>query len=424
MWSSYRKALQPRADLRDILRAPPNRIPVLDGVRAIGILLVIALHCCFGLARLLPTEKRQAFINSLPSFLDIFWQARGSDIIFILCGLLVSWVLFREMDHQQTINIKAFYRKRILRIIPLYWLALLLYMLTDVDLIKYLLSNLLFVTNLLPKQRNIIPVGWSMETQVHFYLLLPFFVLWLARRQQPLLWIGLTILAAVAIRYVAVQLHPRLIDTPFHVLFDNRQYSHLYSGALYYKLPTRLGPFLMGIAVAWIWHYRPPVLIKTLKHPLLNFAVLLLGILLVQMALSIGIHNPADAFYHPFNEAQNIQYMVLNSYQFCLGVCLIILCALFPAGMSHALTRVLSVRCWHPVSELVYGLYLFHFLAIMLAAVMVFGSTDKETIISLGANVQTFLALFAIAVPLSLLIASLTYVFIEKPFIRLEQQHS
>lgn len=421
MWTSYRQCLQPRADLRDIFFAPTHRNGVLDGVRAIGILFVIGLHCCFGLARILPLEQRQAFMDDLPAAFDIFWQARGSDIIFILCGLLVSWVLFREMDRHHTIQIKAFYRKRLLRIVPLYWLAIFLYALTDLDSLEYLLSNLLFITNLLPNQSNIVPVGWSMETQVHFYLILPFLVLWLARCKSPLLWIGLAILIAVAIRYVAVQLHPRLIDTPFHVLFDSRRYSHLYSDALYYKLHTRLGPFLLGMAVAWIWHYQPPSILQALKKPAHNLAVLALGFLLVGSAVSIGIHNPADEFYHPFNEARNIQYMVLNSYQFCAGICLIILCALFPSGLSQQVARFLSLRCWHPISELVYGLYLFHFLAITIAAVMVFGTTDKETIINTGASVETFLALFAIALPLSLLIAGIMYIFVEKPFIRLER---
>src|SRR5690606_16624543 len=101
---------------------------------------------------------------------------------------------------------------------------------------------------------------------------------------------------------------------------------------------------------------------------------------LTGFAARIGIHNPADAFYHPFDTGRNLLYLVVNKYQYSAGVSMIILCGLFPAGLSHAVSRLLSLRLWHPFAELIYGLYLFHFIAIGIAGVLVFGTLDRTQI--------------------------------------------
>jgi len=419
MWQRYRKHLDPRADWRDILTPPANRIPVLDGVRAMGILLVIGLHCVFGVARILQAGDRDTFMAGLPHTMDMLWQARGSDTIFILCGLLVALVLFKEMDRSGGIDIRHFYRKRLMRIIPMYWFGLLLFLAFDPGRAKYLWSNLLFLSNIIPDQHNIIPVGWSMNIQVQFYVILPFVVLWLGRTQQPLQWLLASLLLAVVIRYLAVITHPPLQQLPFHILFDSKDYARLYSDALYYNLHTRIGPFLMGIAIAWIWHRKPQAITRFLATPLWGSLLLLTGITLVFLAARIGIHNPADAFYHPFDAQRNLVYLVTNKYQFSLGVSLVITCALFPAGLSTAVARLLSLRIWHPFAELIYGLYLFHFIAIGIAGIIVFGTLDRELITH--ANATTVAGIFVIAVILSLLLAALVYAFIEKPFIRMEK---
>ena len=420
MWQRYRKHFDPRADWRDICTPPANRIPALDGVRALGILLVIGLHCVFGVARLLEADNRALFVSELPRTLDILWQARGSDTIFILCGLLVALVLFKERDRTGGIDIRSFYRKRLMRIIPMYWFGILLFLAFDPGRVKYLWSNLLFLSNIVPDQHNIIPVGWSMNIQVQFYILLPFMVLWLAKRQHPLQWILSALIIAIALRYIAVMTHPPLQQLPFHILFDSREYSRLYSGALYYNLHTRIGPFFMGMLIAWIWHYRPARLLGYLANPAISSLLLIAGIVLMVLASRIGIHNPGDAFYQPFDSTRNLLYLVINKYQYSAGLSLVILCGLYPAGLSHAVSRLLSLRLWHPFAELIYGLYLFHFIAIGIAGVLVFGTLDRSQITH--ADTATVAAIFAIALVLSMLLAAIVYVLIEKPFIRMEKE--
>src|SRR5690242_19720185 len=106
-WRRYQDHLDIRADLRAIYTVPAKRVATLDGLRALGILLVIGLHSVFGASRMLEGDARLAYIESLPRAWDIFWQARGSNLIFILCGLLVSQVLLTELDKYNKINIKT-----------------------------------------------------------------------------------------------------------------------------------------------------------------------------------------------------------------------------------------------------------------------------------------------------------------------------
>lgn len=89
--------------------ASPGRIPELDSIRAIAILLVIGCHFA-GFSSLL---------WGLPSYGWI-----GVDIFFVLSGFLITSIL---IDLRGTKSpIKAFYTRRILRIFPVYYLMILM----------------------------------------------------------------------------------------------------------------------------------------------------------------------------------------------------------------------------------------------------------------------------------------------------------
>ncbi len=46
---------------------------VIDGMRAIGIVLVICFHVTIGLATLLEADSMQGYIDTLPSVVNIMW---------------------------------------------------------------------------------------------------------------------------------------------------------------------------------------------------------------------------------------------------------------------------------------------------------------------------------------------------------------
>ena len=82
-----------------------NRIPMLDGWRAISILLVMAGH-------LLPLGPSWLGLNELSG-------AAGMAIFFCLSGFLIVTFLYQGMP------VPVFLQKRIARIVPLAWTAVL-----------------------------------------------------------------------------------------------------------------------------------------------------------------------------------------------------------------------------------------------------------------------------------------------------------
>ena len=104
------------------------------------------------------------------------WGANGVDIFFVISGFV--------MIYTQTVNPKTtfnFYKSRILRIVPIYWLItsfiIIIYFLFSglfksftID-IKSSVSSFLFISQLLNNSYPIINLGWTLEWEMLFYLI-------------------------------------------------------------------------------------------------------------------------------------------------------------------------------------------------------------------------------------------------------------
>jgi hypothetical protein len=87
-----------------------SHLPSLDGVRAFSILLVILAHSSTAL-------RRFAYFNDFGTL--------GVCIFFVISGLLITWLMIRERDATGTFSLRDFYIRRFLRIIPAFWLLIL-----------------------------------------------------------------------------------------------------------------------------------------------------------------------------------------------------------------------------------------------------------------------------------------------------------
>jgi peptidoglycan/LPS O-acetylase OafA/YrhL len=87
----------------------PKRIPELDGLRGISILLVLAFHY-------IGVEQTHSFLGFISSY---GWC--GVDLFFVLSGFLIGRILIEQRE--ATNYYQVFYSRRAFRILPLFLLC-------------------------------------------------------------------------------------------------------------------------------------------------------------------------------------------------------------------------------------------------------------------------------------------------------------
>ena len=146
-----------------------RRFGSLDGLRAISILAVIWHHTA------------PSWVSGAAAHVG----SEGVSLFFAISGFLITTLLLRERDRRGHVDLKAFYWRRALRIFPLYYGVLLLYVALVWLLERHssagsgFFDNLIFfvtyTSNLFVKedQRTIFYFAWSLATEEQFYLLWP-----------------------------------------------------------------------------------------------------------------------------------------------------------------------------------------------------------------------------------------------------------
>src|SRR5690349_19538707 len=92
-----------------------NRVPELDGVRGLAILMVLFYHTLIRADNLTSSD----FLHALTSPARIGWA--GVDLFFVLSGFLITSILLSTKAKPN--YFKNFYVRRILRIFPLYYVV-------------------------------------------------------------------------------------------------------------------------------------------------------------------------------------------------------------------------------------------------------------------------------------------------------------
>ncbi|OQP45023.1 hypothetical protein A4H97_33210 [Niastella yeongjuensis] len=172
----------------------------LDGLRGVAILIVIYSH----VLRAFP-----------PGSNDI--GLIGVYIFFVISGFLITTLLLKERLKYGNINLKGFYLRRCFRILPVAFLYLIVmaFLNTIYKLNierSFFLSSFLFVRNLPLQQHGEIFTGhfWSLAIEEQFYLIFPFFIVWLSLRNYKRL-VQYSILMILLLSYVCV----KKLDTDF-----------------------------------------------------------------------------------------------------------------------------------------------------------------------------------------------------------------
>jgi peptidoglycan/LPS O-acetylase OafA/YrhL len=169
-------------------------IPVIDGWRGFAILCVIFFH---GLANTNIAGNRH-----LQSLSDVSGRigALGVLVFFAISGYLITKRLRMESRSSGTFSLKAFYIKRIFRILPpliAYLLMLVVFAAMHViSLQRGDWTALIFLTNYFPGSFY---TGhfWSLSVEEHFYLFWPVCVIMAGWRRA--MWIGVALVVGVGL---------------------------------------------------------------------------------------------------------------------------------------------------------------------------------------------------------------------------------
>jgi len=217
----------------------PARIPALDGLRGIAILLVFMRHSVFGL---------ETNVKPLAVFLkagQLTWS--GVDLFFVLSGFLIGGILLEARNSPR--YFKTFYIRRAYRIFPIYGIvtAAFLFRHLPFQLIHVVFGNSSPLTvpwfsyATLTQNVWMVPLGWfgptamtatwSLAVEEQFYLTIPLLI----RK------VGSRVLIAVLVTVI--------FAAPILRLILNSQFRHG-NFACYVLTPCRADALCLGVLAA------------------------------------------------------------------------------------------------------------------------------------------------------------------------------
>jgi len=358
----------------------PSRFyrPELDGLRFMAFLAVLVHHAG-------PPNLIEAFGPRWPKLAP--WIAAlsltggfGTDLFFALSSYLITVLLLREQSACGRLDVLRFYARRILRIWPLYFAFMMIAIFVIPHWVpsmtldhRYQAAFLLFGANwacaLWGFPHSSAGPLWSVSIEEQFYLAWPFVILW-ARGKRGLFHVALGMLA---------------ISTVTQIVFASLRVS---SDLMWFSTPTRLEGIACGVLAAVVFdseHWKE----RAREWSLLSVLSLLALVVLLRY---MGETPAAGVWTYP-----TAALCCLASLRWVLAV-----------GEQGFLARQPFVY----LGKISYGLYVFHFLAISVAT----------RVIPWGPPELYYPARAALALALTVVVASASYYVVERPFLKLKSR--
>jgi peptidoglycan/LPS O-acetylase OafA/YrhL len=373
------------------------RVPVLDGIRGLAILLVMLHH-----QTLIDTERSALAVDrAFARVLDVGWC--GVDLFFVLSGFLITGILCAARE--QTHYFRNFYARRTLRIFPLYYAVVFLSLVIlpnipsgivpaekvasfgriEGDEIWYWLYLSNFSIAAAGAWRHgILDISWSLAIEEQFYLLWPAAVWFLSREALMRLCVALFV-GSFALRtgLVAAGVDPI---------------------AAYVLTPSRMEPLAAGAFIALA--SRSPgglaPLLPASRRALAGCAIALL----VLFAWRGGLPGMDPV-------VQTLGYATLA----VLFASVLVLAV--EARPGSVLARGLSHPTLRTLGKYSYALYLFHLPLRALIRDTVYGREDFPTL--LGSLIPGQILFYALSSALALAAAWLSWQLFEKHFLSLQR---
>lgn len=359
--------------------------PNLNGLRFLAAFLVLIHHI----------EQFKKLLN-LPNFFHVPFVNNagkiGVNLFFVLSGFLITNLLINEKQRTNTISVLNFYKRRVLRIWPLYlFLCLLSFFILphisffnieglsdklDDNFIIKLVLYVFFLPNLALGLFPAIPYAsqmWSIGFEEQFYLFWPWFVKKIKKIRLvilliPLVFVTLNILVYLFFKDFLTQLN---LYESVRYLFDFPSYDSIAIGcgfAYIVENKNKLLAFLFQKSTQIITYFFVIFLIVFgIKVPFFNnqlFSVLF-GIIIINLAL---------------NKKNIFNYLENSTFNY--------------------------------LGKITYGIYMFHYIAIIFVL---------KTLQNYG--IKNMIAEYVLSFVLTVIFAVLSYEFFEKRFIKLKKNY-
>ncbi len=395
----------------------PKRFPCFDGLRAIAVVLVLLLHTAW-----VSGFSERSSLGAYTSRLEI-----GVSIFFLISGFLLyrPFAVSHLTDRRPPVT-KRFWERRLLRIVPAYWLALTL-LAYVFHLVKMgpgwqgIVSQYLFLQIYLPTQVFFgITQAWSLCTEMSFYLFLPLYA-WLIRRirkarpsRQFLLareLTGIVILGIVSFvwRYWVLHLpvwtvsHGKLVA----LCAPNCSTRALYANLMVDWLPAYLDLFALGmlLAVLSVWFSEHRAEPRWLQHRVMPWA----SWLLAAVAFWAVSHVVTDhEILFVITPRANLEKQALYG----VFAFLVLAPAVFGPQDRSLVRRLL--RSWPvaAVGVISYGIYLWH-ISLIFQILDWTGWQVKQ---------EPFWLLSVLAFAFAAAVASISYFGLERPILRIKRR--
>lgn len=216
-----------------------NRMLQLDGLRGLAVISVVAFHFINNELGVMDAGQLNDFERLLQKATYFGWA--GVDLFFVLSGFLIGSILLRNRNSPNFF--KTFYIRRFFRIVPIYYVLLVLFFLAkqspwyasdvyiflnDLPLIYYfgLVQNMgmSYFGHFGPEA---LTPTWSLAVEEQFYLIIPVVVYFLKPHQLKY-FIAACLLLAPVCRYFSTNWYMK-----------------------YTLLPSRIDSPIVGFLIAW-----------------------------------------------------------------------------------------------------------------------------------------------------------------------------
>lgn len=364
-----------------------NYFKNLDSLRFLAFLAVFISHLTYFLNFPSGSSGQWHFLSKYIQVGDVaVW------FFFTLSGFLITYLLLKEKESTGTISVKKFYLRRILRIWPAYFTAIIFAIIISilsnnidlpyrVDLSwNWIIPFFVFVGNVsrafYGAVNEMLSVLWSIAVEEQFYLIWPVLVLIFKKRIKYVIWAG--ILISIVFRAF---IYP---DYDIRSFFTLSVMSSLLIGSWCALEFDRIKSFSNSLAFKYI----------RLLSPFIIIFFLWFRCLFVEQSLMANI------------------FLMFEQIIFALlFVCIISDQAIVDRPLLPIFGKYRFINFLGKIS---YGLYVYHLisLTIVLTFVKINGTM----------TVLNFLLYFILTLALTFIMAIFSYRYIEKPFMLLKEK--